>query len=96
PPKKLGRKRPEAGRGVGASPCWVTDVASPLRWLFLAAQARRTALAEAAHVRGPAVTPFLLAAMAEETSGESITTNVALLRNNAATAALVAQQLASL
>jgi pseudouridine-5'-phosphate glycosidase len=33
--------------------------------------------------------------MAEETSGESITTNIALLRNNAAVAALVAQQVAS-
>jgi pseudouridylate synthase len=43
-------------------------------------------------VRGPAVTPFLLAAMAEETQGESITTNVALLRQNARVAALVVQQ----
>jgi len=41
-------------------------------------------------VRGPAVTPFLLAAMAEETHGESIDTNVALLRQNAAVAAQVA------
>jgi pseudouridine-5'-phosphate glycosidase len=52
----------------------------------------RRALDQAAHagVRGPAVTPFLLAAMAAETSGESITTNVALLRNNAHIAAQVA------
>lgn len=49
--------------------------------------------AAAAAVRGPAVTPFLLAAMAEETSGESIATNIALLRNNAVVAAQVAVNL---
>lgn len=57
--------------------------------------ARALARAESANVRGPAVTPFLLAAMAEETEGESIATNVALLRNNAAAAAAVAVALAS-
>jgi pseudouridine-5'-phosphate glycosidase len=46
--------------------------------------------AAAAGVRGPAVTPFLLSAMAEETHGESITTNVALLRQNARVAGQVA------
>lgn len=51
---------------------------------------RALARAEQAQVRGPAVTPFLLAAMAEETHGESIDTNVALLRQNAAVAAQVA------
>jgi pseudouridine-5'-phosphate glycosidase len=55
-----------------------------------AAIARALARAEAAHVRGPAVTPFLLAAMAEETAGESIATNIALLRQNAMIAAQVA------
>jgi pseudouridine-5'-phosphate glycosidase len=40
------------------------------------------------------VTPFLLAAMAEETHGESVTTNVALLRQNAHIAAQVAVALA--
>lgn len=53
--------------------------------------ARALARADAAGVRGPAVTPFLLAAMAEETQGESIGTNVALLRQNAHVAALVAR-----
>lgn len=53
--------------------------------------ARALARAEAAGVRGPAVTPFLLAAMAEETAGESIATNVALLRQNARVAAQVAR-----
>ncbi|NNJ09933.1 pseudouridine-5'-phosphate glycosidase [Chloroflexales bacterium ZM16-3] len=49
--------------------------------------------ATAAGVRGPAVTPFLLAAMAEETHGESIATNVALLRQNARVAGQVAAAL---
>jgi len=61
-----------------------------------AAIGRALARAEAAAVRGPAVTPFLLAAMAEETAGESIGTNVALLRQNAHVAALVARALAQL
>lgn len=49
--------------------------------------------AEEAWVRGPAVTPFLLAVMAEETRGESIDTNIALLRQNAFVAAQVARAL---
>ncbi len=53
------------------------------------------ALQAAAHanVRGPAVTPFLLAAMATQTHGESIRTNTALLCHNAQVAAHVAVQL---
>ncbi len=51
---------------------------------------RALARAAAADVRGQAVTPFLLSAMAEETDGESVRTNVALLRNNARVAASVA------
>ncbi len=58
-----------------------------------AAIGRALARAALAAVRGPAVTPFLLAAMAEETHGESIGTNVALLRQNARVAALVASAL---
>jgi pseudouridine-5'-phosphate glycosidase len=50
--------------------------------------------AEANGVRGQAVTPFLLAAVAEETHGESMRTNVALLRQNARVAAAVAVALA--
>ncbi len=51
------------------------------------------ALAEAAHagVHGQAVTPFLLAAMARQTHGETITTNIALLRQNARVAAQIGQ-----
>lgn len=50
--------------------------------------------AAAAGVRGAAVTPFLLSAMAEETVGESIRANVALLRQNARIAAGVALEVA--
>ncbi len=54
------------------------------------AVARALAAADVAGVRGPEVTPFLLRAMAVETEGESIATNVALLTQNARVAALVA------
>ncbi len=60
-----------------------------------AAIERALARAETAGIRGPAVTPFLLAAMAEETHGESIGVNVALLRRNAQVAAQVACALAA-
>jgi pseudouridine-5'-phosphate glycosidase len=58
-------------------------------------QAIERALARAAgsSVRGQAVTPFLLSAVAEETHGESMQTNIALLRQNARVAAAVAQAL---
>jgi pseudouridine-5'-phosphate glycosidase len=54
---------------------------------------RALSRAEAAGVRGQAVTPFLLAAVAEETHGESMRANVALLRQNARVAAEVARAL---
>jgi pseudouridine-5'-phosphate glycosidase len=49
---------------------------------------------QAAGVRGQAVTPFLLSAVAEETQGESMRANIALLRQNARVAAQVALALA--
>lgn len=48
------------------------------------------AQAAAAGVRGQAVTPFLLNAMLQQTSGESMRTNMALLENNAKIAAQIA------
>jgi pseudouridine-5'-phosphate glycosidase len=48
------------------------------------------AQATAAGVRGQAVTPFLLNAMLQQTSGESMRTNMALLENNARIAAQIA------
>ncbi len=47
-------------------------------------------------VHGPAVTPFLLAALARETEGESVRANVALLRQNARIAAQVAAAIAGI
>jgi pseudouridine-5'-phosphate glycosidase len=51
-----------------------------------------TALAEAdrRRLRGPAVTPYLLAAVAEATGGESVEANLALLENNARVGAEIA------
>lgn len=46
--------------------------------------------AAAAGVSGPALTPYLLAAIAEATNGRSVTVNLALLEANAALAAEVA------
>jgi len=45
-------------------------------------------------IHGPAVTPFLLAALARETGGDSVRANVALLRRNARIAAQVAAAIA--
>lgn len=47
-------------------------------------------LAEAQHIRGPALTPFLLSHVAQATSGESVEANKALLVNNASVAARIA------
>lgn len=47
-------------------------------------------------IHGPAVTPFLLAALARETGGESVRANIALLRQNARVAAQVAAAIADM
>jgi pseudouridine-5'-phosphate glycosidase len=52
------------------------------------------ALREAAHVRGAEVTPFLLGALERATGGQSLRTNVALLKNNARVAAEIAVAIA--
>ncbi|HMO55889.1 MAG TPA: pseudouridine-5'-phosphate glycosidase [Roseiflexaceae bacterium] len=56
-----------------------------------AAIERAVRRADDAGIRGQAVTPFLLSAVAEETHGESMRTNIALLRQNARVAAWVAR-----
>jgi pseudouridine-5'-phosphate glycosidase len=71
------------------------EVALP-RDMVEAAIERALARAAAAGVRGQAVTPFLLAAVAEETQGESMRTNIALLRQNARVGAQVTRALAEL
>lgn len=48
-------------------------------------------VAEAREVYGKAVTPFLLARVKEQTHGESLKTNIALVRNNARVAAGIAK-----
>jgi pseudouridine-5'-phosphate glycosidase len=54
------------------------------------------AAAALADVRGAAVTPFLLARLADASSGRTLTANVALLRNNARVAAAIATALAGI
>jgi pseudouridine-5'-phosphate glycosidase len=61
-----------------------------------AAIKRATAEAEAQGIHGKAVTPFLLARVAELTGGASRRANTALLINNARTAALIAGELAGI
>ena len=54
------------------------------------------AAADRAGVRGAGVTPFLLARLGETSSGRTRDANVALLRNNARVAALIATALAGI
>jgi pseudouridylate synthase len=61
-----------------------------------AAVAEALAAAEAAQVRGSALTPYLLARVAEATGGESVAANRALLVNNATLAARFARAYAAL
>jgi pseudouridine-5'-phosphate glycosidase len=56
-----------------------------------AAIAEALGAADAAGIRGPAVTPFLLAYVADATGGESVAANRALLLNNATHAAQFAR-----
>jgi pseudouridine-5'-phosphate glycosidase len=51
--------------------------------------------AESAGIRGAALTPYLLGALGEATSGRSLRANVSLLRQNARVAAQIALALAS-
>ncbi len=48
------------------------------------------------HVSGQDVTPFLLKRIVERTAGRSLVANLALVRNNAATAAAIAVEYAKL
>ncbi|HYR94990.1 MAG TPA: pseudouridine-5'-phosphate glycosidase [Methylomirabilota bacterium] len=57
--------------------------------------ARAITAAEAAGVRGAALTPYLLGALGEATGGKSLRSNVSLLRQNARVAAQIALALAT-
>lgn len=88
----------QAHRALGGGSGMLLAVPPPaevaLSWEAIAAPIERALeRAAAAGVRGQAVTPFLLSAVAEETHGESLRTNVALLRQNARVAAAVALSL---
>ena len=54
---------------------------------------RALKMAEEQGIRGKAITPFLLQHVADLSEGESMKTNIALLKNNARVAALVASAL---
>jgi pseudouridine-5'-phosphate glycosidase len=61
-----------------------------------AAVERAIADAAAAEIEGPALTPWLLARMAEITAGRSVRANVALIVNNARFAGQLAVAFASI
>ncbi|HEX5690691.1 MAG TPA: pseudouridine-5'-phosphate glycosidase [Roseiflexaceae bacterium] len=81
-----------SGAGMLLSVPPPAEVALP-RGAIDAAIERALERAAESSVRGQAVTPFLLSAVAEETHGESMRTNIALLRQNARVAAQVAREL---
>jgi pseudouridine-5'-phosphate glycosidase len=58
-----------------------------------AAIAQATQLADEAGITGAAITPFVLAKIAELTNGRSLRANISLLLNNARVATLIAQAL---
>jgi pseudouridine-5'-phosphate glycosidase len=89
-----------AHRGLAAPGAILLCVPPPAEHALPAAEierAIRDALgeAEARGIRGKEVTPFLLSSVAERTGGRSLEANVALLRNNARTAAAVAAAMAA-
>jgi pseudouridylate synthase len=88
-----------AQRGLGLSSALLLCVPPPEAELA-AEEAQRAidralARAEAAGIRGKAVTPYLLGEVARLTGGRSLEANVGLLRNNARVAAGVAAALAA-
>jgi pseudouridylate synthase len=90
----------QAHRALGAPGAILLCVPPPPDTALPAAaveSAIRAALeqAEQRGIRGKEVTPFLLSRVAERTGGKSLEANVALLRNNARTAAQVATALVS-
>lgn len=91
----------KAHRALGGGSGMLLSVPPPAEVALSAEQiegpiSRALARAEAQGIRGQAVTPFLLSAVAAETHGESMRTNIALLRQNARVAAGVALAIAQL
>ncbi|MGH2676212.1 MAG: pseudouridine-5'-phosphate glycosidase, partial [Actinomycetota bacterium] len=85
------RARRELGVGSALVVCNPCPEAAALPWDEVAAAVERcTALARGAGVAGKALTPALLACLAEETGGRTLQANLALLEDNASLAARVA------
>ena len=87
--------REQLARGAGmviAVPIAAGDALDPHE--AEAEVARAIDAAEAAGVRGAALTPYLLDALGEATSGRSLRANISLLRQNARVAAQIALALA--
>ena len=87
----------DLGLGSGALVCVPCPAAEALpAEVVEAALAQSLPMAEAARISGKDLTPFLLARLAELTSGATLRANLALLRNNARHAAEIARAMAEL
>jgi pseudouridine-5'-phosphate glycosidase len=73
---------------VLGNPIPAEDAIAPEEWTAWLRQARQAA--ERDGIRGQAVTPYLLARVAEISEGRTVDANVALLVNNARVAAEIA------
>jgi pseudouridine-5'-phosphate glycosidase len=82
------------GSGIVVCVCVPADVALPDE-LARAVAARAAREADEAGVHGPALTPWLLARMAELTDGASVRANTALIVNDARVAGQIAVRLAA-
>lgn len=90
-----------AGQDLGLGSGLVLGVPIPAEYAAAGAEvesATQQALREAEErgVQGAAVTPFLLARIAELTGGKSLEANIRLVKHNAAVGAAVAAELAAL
>jgi pseudouridine-5'-phosphate glycosidase len=89
---ELARAREELGVSSAilvAAPVPEADVVSLSR--IERALGKALAIAEAQGVKGPALTPFLLAQMNEITKGATLKANLSLLKNNVRVAAQIAK-----
>jgi pseudouridine-5'-phosphate glycosidase len=94
---RIAHARWTLGLGGGPLVCVPAPADVALPWEETeAAIGRALAAAEQAGIAGKALTPFLLAAVADATGGRSVQANVALVRQNARVAAEIAGALSSL
>lgn len=80
------------GAVLVAVPVPASDELPPVELDYALARAMETA--QAAGVKGKALTPFLLDAIKTATAGRSLAANIALIKNNAAVGAAIAVELA--